>query len=69
MADSEEIVDKCHKEILAFEANMKTIWFYITGHCIYNSKMIEIKKEKMAATKKANEGFAHAFFSISKAMT
>jgi hypothetical protein len=31
--------------------------------------MIEIKKEKMAATKKANEGFAHAFFSISKAMT
>jgi hypothetical protein len=73
MADNEERANKCHKEILAFEAkkyedNMVLHRQSLNMKIANNAKMIEIEKEKMVATKEANEGFVHALLSINKAM-
>jgi hypothetical protein len=60
MADNEERANKCHNMVLHRQSlNMKIA---------NNAKMIEIEKEKMVATKEANEGFVHALLSINKAM-
>ena len=73
MANSEERQDKCHIEILEFEAkkhkdNTILYCWSLDMQIANNAKIIEIEKEKMAATKKTNKGFVHALLSIRKAM-